>query len=78
MAFTAAAVLGAVPVPKQNVPSIMSFVNLSNLNAGNFCRNQNFKTRVVGAAAYLLLALMDHFEIDVGPPSSDLERPFEP
>ena len=37
-----------------------------------------FKTRVVGAAAYLLLALMDHFEIDVGPPSSDLERPFEP
>ena len=36
------------------------------------------KTRVVGAAAYLLLALMDHFEIDVGPPSSDLERPFEP
>ena len=37
-----------------------------------------FKTRVVGAAAYLLLALMDHFEIDVVPPSSDLERPFEP
>ena len=36
------------------------------------------KTRVVGAAAYLLLALMDHFEIDVVPPSSDLERPFEP
>ena len=40
--------------------------------------NAPFKTRVVGAAAYLLLALMDHFEIDVGPPSSDLERPFEP
>ena len=40
--------------------------------------NGTFKTRVVGAAAYLLLALMDHFEIDVGPPSSDLERPFEP
>ena len=39
---------------------------------------QKIKTRVVGAAAYLLLALMDHFEIDVGPPSSDLERPFEP
>ena len=40
--------------------------------------NLPIKTRVVGAAAYLLLALMDHFEIDVVPPSSDLERPFEP
>ena len=41
-------------------------------------KRTTFKTRVVGAAAYLLLALMDHFEIDVGPPSRDLERPFEP
>ena len=24
----------------------------------------------MGAAAYLLLALMDHFEVDVGPPSA--------
>ena len=44
----------------------------------NCCQLLLLKTRVVGAAAYLLLALMDHFEIDVGPPSSDLERPFEP
>ena len=39
---------------------------------------KTLKTRVMGAAAYLLLALMDYLEIDVGPPSSDLERPFEP
>ena len=37
-----------------------------------------FKTMVLGTTAQLLLALMDHFEIDVGPPSRDLEGPFEP
>ena len=47
-------------------------------NTTRIKEKRTFKTRVVGAAAYLLLALMDHFEIDVGPPSSDLERPFEP
>ena len=49
-----------------------------NINKGQISPQYIIKTRVVGAAAYLLLALMDHFEIDVVPPSSDLERPFEP
>ena len=54
------------------------YIFMALLLLGPWAGQQSLKTRVVGAAAYLLLALMDHFEIDVGPPSSDLERPFEP
>ena len=33
---------------------------------------------VMGTTTYLPPPPMDHFEIDVGPPSRDLEGPFEP
>ena len=33
---------------------------------------------VMGTTTYLLPPPIDHFEIDVVPPSRDLERPFEP